>query len=135
MKRIFPILILIVMVSFSGLAYAQFRQPKITPMKGQSKEQQGKDEYECSAFASQETGISPLSLELQMKTLQSQQSMYSRPISRPGGSIEKFDTTLPPSRHGQLKEVEDKIKALKKEYKEYLEAFSEFMEARGYEVK
>jgi hypothetical protein len=123
------------MVGFSGLAYAQFRKPKITPLEGQSKQQQAKDEYECSAFASQETNISPLSIEMQMKTLQSQQSMYSRPISRPGGSIEKFGAPLPPSRHGQLKQVEDKIKALQKEHKEYLKVFSDFMEARGYEVK
>jgi hypothetical protein len=45
-----------------GLARVALAEPVAYPAKGQSAEQQNKDEYECHQWATKETGVDPVAL-------------------------------------------------------------------------
>lgn len=130
MGKIFLVMFLVLIVGFSGIADAQLKRPRVTPIEGQSLEQQEKDIHECHLAAVKETGVNPDSLAMQIQMLESQSARDARPL--PG----KMDSlTLPPSRDSRVQKNKQQIKDLKKENEKYLEAFSREMKARGYEVK
>jgi len=53
------LLIWILAASMSGVASLAGAQPYVYPAKGQSKEQQDRDRYECYEWAKQQTGFDP----------------------------------------------------------------------------
>src|SRR5262245_452224 len=55
------LLIWILAASMSGVASLAGAQPYVYPAKGQSKEQQDKDQYECYQWAKQQSGFDPSS--------------------------------------------------------------------------
>lgn len=123
-------------ISFAGALEAQeLKQPKITPLEKQTKEQQDKDTWECEDIARQKTGIDPVVLEMQMRTQNSMLSQAAMPVSLGGKNIDRFDTTPSPSKQKEAKSIQAKVKEINESYKVYLKVFSEEMVARGYKVK
>ena len=127
MRKIFSVFLVTIFL-FSSIAYAQFKAPVISPLKGQSEDQQQIDYEEAHFIAVKKTGVDPDTLSFQVQMLQSQLSRDAMP--GPADSL-----TLSPSQGMEAQETLDKINNLKKEYKSYLGAFSDEMESRGYKVK
>jgi hypothetical protein len=122
------VIALIIMIGFSGIADAQLKKPRISPMEGQSPEQQMKDTEECHDLAVKQTGVNPSALSIRIQMLESQHARDAMP--GPRGSL-----VLSPARDSKAEESLRQKAELEKEYKRYLRAFSEAMEARGYRVK
>jgi hypothetical protein len=97
-------------------------------MEGQSPEQQMKDTEECHDLAVKQTGVNPSALSIRIQMLESQHARDAMP--GPRGSL-----VLSPARDSKAEESLRQKAELEKEYKRYLRAFSEAMEARGYRVK
>jgi hypothetical protein len=68
----------VLVAAFSLQAYAQ--QPIIYPSKGQSAEQQQRDQGECMAWAQQTTGVNPIAV--------AQSSLADQPPPQQGGLME-----------------------------------------------
>ena len=128
MRKTIFCLVLISIFLIANTAVAKLATARITANEGQTTEQQEKDTLECEALAIEETGVNPAAVEMNIKMQESMLSRAAMPPARGG-------LTLPPSKASEVREYRNKIKELESDYKTYLQAFSEAMEARGYTVK
>ena len=127
-------LALVFLMSYAGISEAAaLKQPKITALEGQTKEQQEKDTWECRDIAIKKTGVDPALLEMQMKTQSSMLGQKAMPVSVGGKDISA--SPLSPSQYSEAKKSGDKMKGIKDRYKLWVDAFSEEMASRGYKVK
>ena len=72
--RILALLSIIVLCLAIGMSDLVYAEVIVYPGKGQDKEQQSKDDYECHKWAVQETGVDPTKMSSQGTTAQEQPS-------------------------------------------------------------
>ena len=124
--------VFIVLVFFSGSAFAQ--DFYIYPNKGQTIEQQKKDEFECFQWAKQKTGYDP--------TRSDQPPAPSPPPKKEGGQIGLLEGALlgeTMKRSQESKQTQPQAQQQTSTYyqqrDEYNRAFGLCLESRGYTVK
>lgn len=133
-KRILIVLLLF-LLSFNCASEAQFRAPRIIPIKGQTPEQEARDVKVSSELAIEKTGIDPGQLKEEREELVGEYTRYSMAIPDRSRDRESSYRLYDHPMRRKADDLKREIRKINSKYRKYLKAFSEEMEARGYKVK
>jgi hypothetical protein len=142
--------LMLVLGSFYGFAQDLY----VYPAKGQSSEQQDKDEWECHKWAIQQSGVDPVDLASDDYTDKTYKRWGFLPGAVAGGALGAIGGTIAKdtgkgaaigaaiggilgqaSRNKGIQEYQDDQRAKKRMMREYNRAYESCIIGRGYSVK
>jgi len=125
MRNFMILLISVVfLITNAGLAIAQ--QQYVFPQKGQSAEQQKKDEYECHSWAVKQTGFDPTAAA---------QAPPQQAAQQPAGAVAGRSQSRHQAQQQQAQAQQQASSQKSAKQQDYLRARGACLEGKGYSVK